>query len=67
MAATLGSRRVFEREIHPAVVEQRRRGDARAAGARVVVGIELLEVAADFLQEGATVGIVLETGRRPAK
>jgi hypothetical protein len=54
-------------EIHPAIVEQRRRGDARAGGARVLVRVELLEQPADFFEQRARAGVVSRIPRDPAR
>src|ERR1019366_8147589 len=47
-------------EVHPVVVEQRRGGEQRAGGARMLVGVGLLERGADFVQQGPAAGIAFE-------
>ena len=47
-------------EVHPAIVQQRGRGDARAAGSRMPVGVGLLHGHADLLEQRAAVRFVLE-------
>src|ERR1051326_2694052 len=45
---------------HPAVIDQRRRGNVGARRARVLVGVRFLEDSPDLLQEGAAVRVILE-------